>query len=173
MPNKEHLEHVLDLGCGPGFWTIELTKHGVKRVHAADLTEKVLLLAKERCQIYNCKETEFSIQNAESMTFANNTFDHVNCQGVIHHTPNTEAAVGEIARVLKHRGTASLSVYFKNYLLRNWKYLAWVGQILSGMGVQLKGRERENIFLESEVDEIVRLYDGKENPTLAWICKAC
>lgn len=28
----------------------------------------------------------------------------------------------------------------------------------------MKGRGRESIFTETEVDEIVRLYDGKENP---------
>ena len=105
-----------------------------------------------------------SQQNAESMTFPDASFDHVNCQGVIHHTPNTEATVAEIARVLKPGGTASISVYYRNPMLKLWPYLRWMGWPLTKLGGGLNGRGREKIFLEGDVDEIVRLYDGAENP---------
>ena len=35
---------------------------------------------------------------------------------------------------------------------------------MAKLGGGLKGRGRENIFLEKDVDKIVRLYDGSENP---------
>ena len=39
--------NVLDLGCGIGFWTIELSKR-VKHVTAADLTNQTIKLAKKK-----------------------------------------------------------------------------------------------------------------------------
>ena len=154
---------ILDLGCGIGFWVCELAMRGLNNLEAADLTEHALALTKKRLDVYGVK-AQLSQQNAESMTFPDAVFDHVNCQGVIHHTPNTEATIAEIARVLKPGGTASVSVYYRNPILRLWPFLRWLGWPLVKLGAGLKGRGREKIFLESDVDEIVRLYDGAGNP---------
>lgn len=154
---------VLDLGCGIGFWTTELGMRGVGKISAADLTETALSLTKKRLEIYEIK-AELSLQNAEAMSFSNDSFDHVNCQGVIHHTPNTESAIAEIARVLKPGGTISVSVYYRNAFLRLWPYVRWIGVLLAKFGAGLNGRGRENILRQSNVDEIVRLYDGADNP---------
>lgn len=164
-PPRKHGQamKILDLGCGIGFWVSEFGMRGLHNLHAADLTEQALVLAQKRLDAYGL-HAQFSQQNAESMTFANSEFDHVNCQGVIHHTPNTEATICEIARVLKPGGTASISVYYRNPILKMWPYVRWLGWPLAKLGGGLKGRGRENIFLESNVDEIVRLYDGSDNP---------
>jgi len=136
---------------------------GLGNLVAADFTDQALATTTKRLEAYGLK-AELSRQNAESMTFPDYMFDHVNCQGVIHHTPDTEAAIAEIARVLKPGGTASISVYFRNPILRLWPYLRWIGWPLAKLGAGLKGRGRERIFLEGNVDEIVRLYDAAENP---------
>ena len=107
---------MLDLGCGPGFWVIELSLHGAKNINAADLTQYAISLAQKRANIYDV-QLKTSIQNAESMSFEDGSFSHVNCQGGIHHTPNTELCVSEIARVLEPNGTALISVYFKNIFI--------------------------------------------------------
>ncbi|MEG3637897.1 class I SAM-dependent methyltransferase [Magnetococcus sp. PR-3] len=163
VPQEANREKILDLGCGPGFWTIELWKHGCHNITSADLTKNALKLTKSRCEIYGVS-ADVSQQNAENLTFDDGSFTHVNCQGVIHHTPDTEACVAEIARVLKPGGTASLSVYYKNVFLRNWGILKWAGIILSKLGGGMKGRGREKIFSTGGAEEIVRLYDGDENP---------
>lgn len=163
FPDQEHQEHVLDLGCGPGFWSIELLKSGSRKVIASDLTENALLLTQKRAQIYGMEVTT-SLQNAEQMSFADETFSHVNCQGVIHHTPDTEACVREIARVLQPGGTALISVYYRNIFLQSWPVFKYLGKILAKFGACLKGRGRENIFTINDIDEIVRLYDGDKNP---------
>lgn len=93
----------LDLGCGPGFWTVEFLKSGIKNIVAADLTDNALQLTRKRLSVYNVN-AEVVHANAENMIFPSNSFDHVNCQGVIHHTPDTEKCVSEIARVLKPGG---------------------------------------------------------------------
>jgi len=152
----------LDLGCGPGFWTVELARRGF-RVCASDLTETALDLARKRCEVFGVT-AEFNLQNAERMDFPDAAFDHVNCQGVIHHTPDTEACVREIARVLAPGGTASISVYYRNVILRLWPGIHWIGRLIRGLGGALKGRGREDIYATRDVKEIVRLYDGRDNP---------
>lgn len=163
FPDAAHNGDVLDLGCGPGFWTIELGLRSAERLVGADLTVAAIKLAAKRAEIYGIR-AEFRQENAEALTFADASFDHVNCQGVIHHTPDTEAAVREIARVIKPGGTAMVSVYYRNWILRRWPLLRLLGRLLDRLGAGMRGRGREHIFAEADVDVIVRLYDGAENP---------
>jgi SAM-dependent methyltransferase len=163
LPPPENRGDVLDLGCGPGFWTIELARRGCQRVVASDLTKQALSLTQRRCEFFGVT-AEFSQQNAEELDFPDQTFDHVNCQGVIHHTPNTTACIESIARVLKPGGTASISVYYRNRILRSWPFLRWPVKLLASMGASLRGRGRESIYRLDDVEEIVRCYDGADNP---------
>ena len=161
-PNGQNMK-ILDLGCGIGFWTAEFAMRGLSHIVAADLTPAALENTRKRLDAFNI-EAELKEENAESLSFPDAKFDHVNCQGVIHHTPNTEKTIEEISRVIKPGGTASISVYYRNPILKLWPYFRWLGFILAKLGGGLKGRGREKIFLERDVDEIVRLYDGVNNP---------
>lgn len=164
LPPVHNRDAVLDLGCGPGFWVIELSKRcNLPHITAADLTQQAADLARTRAAIFDVNAT-ICTQNAERMTFADGTFSHVNCCGVIHHTPDTEGCVREIARVLRPGGTAVIGVYYKNFILRNWKWLSGISSLLGRAGAALRGRGREGIYKESDIDEIVRLYDGDKNP---------
>lgn len=78
--------------------------------------------------------------------------------------PYTRAAVKEVCRILKPGGSASISVYYRNIFLRAWPILRSLGWLVSLLGGKLKGRGRENIYRKSDVNELVRLYDGAENP---------
>ena len=154
---------ILDLGCGIGFWVTEFALRGLQNLNAADLTQAALDITGKRLLAHGVS-AELSQQNAEQLTFDDASFDHINCQGVIHHTPNTDKAIAEMARVLKSGGTASISVYYRNSVLRAWPYMRWLGWPLAKLGGGLRGRGREKMFLERDVDQIVRLYDGLENP---------
>lgn len=163
FPQGRSRERVLDLGCGPGFWTVELGQRGCTELWACDLTDKAIELATRRCELYAC-HAQFKVGNAEALPFDDGWFSHVNCLGVIHHTPDTPATVREIARVLRQGGTASVSVYYRNVLLRGWPLFSFAGRWLRKLGVGLKGRGREAMVDNADVDEIVRLYDGADNP---------
>jgi ubiquinone/menaquinone biosynthesis C-methylase UbiE len=163
FPDKAKKRKVLDLGCGPGLMIIELARRDCKDITAVDLTQNGLSLARKRCEIYGVN-AKFSQQNAESIAFKDAAFSHVNCRGVIHHTPDTEACLCEIARVLDNNGTANIMVYYRNIFLRSWRLLKWPRKLLFNMGAGLSGRGRESIFAVDDVDELVRLYDGKDNP---------
>jgi len=77
FPGESITGKVLDLGCGPGFWTVELGVRGYDVV-AADLTANALRLCHQRCEIYGVS-AEFSLQNAEGLGFGSGAFAHVNC----------------------------------------------------------------------------------------------
>ena len=71
------------------------------------------MITKKRLDLFNLKAV-LSQQNAENTTFDDQLFDHVNCQGVIHYTQNTQASIKVIVRVLKQDGIACVSVYYSN-----------------------------------------------------------
>lgn len=154
---------ILDLGCGIGFWTAEFALRGLHNLVAADLTERALELTRTRLELVG-GTAELRQENAEHLSFADESFDHVNCQGVIHHTPAPDRAVAEIARVLRPGGTASISVYYRSPLLRIWQRMSWLGRLATRMGGGMRGRGRESMLLERDPDELVRLYDGRDNP---------
>jgi len=164
LPSAENCDRVLDLGCGPGFWTVELQRRRrIGRVTAADLTSNAVELTRKRLACYGL-DADVRQENAEGLSFDDASFDHVNCQGVIHHTPDTDGCVAEIARVLRPKGTASISVYYRNWVLRNWRWIGSIGPVLSRAGAKLKGRGREGIYAERDADDVVRMYDGAANP---------
>lgn len=165
IPESLNGKVVLDLGCGVGFWTIEIQKRRRCRAfYSGDLTEAALCLTRKRLECYGLS-AELSQQNAEAMTYPDGFFDHVNCQGVVHHTPDTERAVHEIARVLRPGGTASISVYYRNIFVRAWPIIAPMGRCFARLsGAKFKGRGREDIFSEMDTDKLIRLYDGAGNP---------
>lgn len=118
---KNKAARILDLGCGIGFWCEYLLSLGYERITGADLSTRSLELARDRVKANS--RVQFQQENAEKLTFADGQFDHVNCQGVVHHTPNTQGALNEIARVLPVGGTASISVYYSNWLVKLYPML--------------------------------------------------
>jgi 2-polyprenyl-3-methyl-5-hydroxy-6-metoxy-1,4-benzoquinol methylase len=163
FPSNINQQKILDLGCGPGFWTIEFALSGCKDITAADLTEKALELTRRRCELYGVN-AKLSQQNAEKLAFNDKIFSHVNCLGVIHHSPDTEACISEISRVLTENGTATISVYYWNIFLQAWPLFKCPAKLIAKFGGELTGRGRENIYTIEDVNELVRLYDGQDNP---------
>jgi ubiquinone/menaquinone biosynthesis C-methylase UbiE len=154
-------DYILDAGCGTGFWT-KLFKNELNNITivALDLSKNSLNIAKKRFR--NKKNIKFVLGNIENLNYPDLHFDHINCQGVIHHTPNTQKAVNELFRVLKAKGTASISVYYKNFIIKNYKYLKIIVKIFSFLFINL-GRGRLS-FHQSNYKNIIKLYDGKGNP---------
>ncbi len=163
MPKCDYHAAVLDAGCGIGFWAEIFVRNGFTNVHVCDLTQKAVNATLDRVARLE-KKVNSSIQNLELLQYPDNFFQHINCQGVIHHTPNPQNALNEIYRVLKPGGTASISVYYKSPLLKFFSLAPYVGGVLTKIGIGLKGRGREFIFENKDVKEIVRMYDGSDNP---------
>jgi SAM-dependent methyltransferase len=101
-------ERVLDVGCGKGELLRALGVAGCQATGVEiDPTEAA---------ICRQKGLDVRVGRAEALPFADGTFDRVTCSVVLPYT-DEERAVAEWARVLKPRGTASLTCHGLGYAL--------------------------------------------------------
>jgi SAM-dependent methyltransferase len=116
-------QDVLDVGCGQGIDLAQLAMAGARAV-GIDLTPRHVELAKQHLAAIGL-EARVERGDAEGLRFADASFDRVLSNGVLHHTPDIEAALREILRVLRHGGEARIVVYNK----RSFHY--WIDQVLA------------------------------------------
>lgn len=109
MPDDLHGQQVLEIGCGMGLHSLELTRRGA-RVHAVDLTDGAVEATRARMKEFGL-DAEIQCADAESLPYESGAFDFVWSWGVIHHSARTARIVREIARVLKPQGEARVMVY--------------------------------------------------------------
>lgn len=81
-------------------------------VSGIDLTPRHLELATERFRRAGVP-ADLRLGDAETLPYADGSFDVVYSFGVLHHTPNAKAAVSEIHRVLRPGGTLIVAMYHK------------------------------------------------------------
>lgn len=124
-------KNILDAGCGPGTYGIMLALKG-NHVTGVEISPDAVAVANERAAD---KGADFTarVGDLESLPFPDNTFDVCFCGWVLHHFPDIDTAVGELARVLKPGGAiafaepneSNLAVRFSRFiedlpLLRTW-----------------------------------------------------
>jgi len=153
---------VLDVGCGPGYWCRALRTSKAEYT-GIDISEESIKLALKSAAIFNTS-CNIMVGNAESLDFPDNHFDHVISEGVIHHTPNTQQALQEIVRVMKVNGTATISIYYKNIILRTPLLFNSCLKIMNFLQLSMKGRQREKMQHAASVEDFIRMYDGADNP---------
>lgn len=105
-------EWILDLGCGGGAgsinwlesksWTGEAAWVGVDISEAIDVAREYLS---------NIPGCHFVQADALQLPFAENSFDVIFSEGVLHHTPSTQRALQSAARMLKQGGELCFYVY--------------------------------------------------------------
>lgn len=112
-------KNVLEIGVGNGSHA-QLISAFAGSYTGIDLTEYAVKSTTARLQLLDPLRPHASVMrmDAESMDFADNSFDFVWSWGVIHHSANTRKIIEEIHRVLKPGGVAVTMVYYRNY----WNY---------------------------------------------------
>jgi len=96
-------ELILDIGCGSGYFVDFLSKLGC-RVVGIDPDPQSIRIAKETY------DDQFLISRAESLPFADNTFDKILCSEVLEHIRQDRAAIMELKRVAKPDATIVVTV---------------------------------------------------------------
>ena len=105
-------KHLLEIGCGMGFDSLEFLKRGV-RVTATDLTPNAVRMTKRHFELEGVHAESVHTESALSLSFPDETFDAVWSNGVLHATGNTRLAVQEARRVLKTGGRAIISHFYR------------------------------------------------------------
>ncbi|MCI0739709.1 MAG: class I SAM-dependent methyltransferase [Gemmataceae bacterium] len=96
--------YVLDAGCGIGYHTLSLARHGY-RCLGVDISEAVLEKARANAaKIGLAERVQFQCEKLEAIQMADATFDFVHCRGVLMHIPRWDKALAELCRVLKPGG---------------------------------------------------------------------
>jgi ubiquinone/menaquinone biosynthesis C-methylase UbiE len=113
---------VLDVGCGQG---IDVYRYALAGAQATgvDLTPRHVELARLHLEAMGL-EAEIVQGDAESLPFADGSFERVSSNGVLHHTPDMPAALREIRRVLVSGGEARVIVYNRS------SFHYWLTQVL-------------------------------------------
>lgn len=106
-------EAFLDAGCGDGRYLAALAAELPARRAGVDLSERILETARQRV------DADFRQGSLEALPFADAEFDVVLCSQVIEHVLDAEAALRELARVLRPGGTLVISTdNERNYVTR-------------------------------------------------------
>jgi ubiquinone/menaquinone biosynthesis C-methylase UbiE len=105
---------VLEVGVGLGTDFTRFARAGAD-LTGVDLTEASVEAVRERLTLEGLK-ADLRVADAESLPFAEGSFDLVYSWGVLHHTPDTDRALAEVRRVLAPRGEARIMLYSR----RSW-----------------------------------------------------
>jgi ubiquinone/menaquinone biosynthesis C-methylase UbiE len=132
---------VLDIGCGQGIDVMNYALNGAQAV-GVDLTPRHVELARAHLAAMGLPG-EIVEGDAESLPFGTSSFDRVSSNGVLHHTPDIDAALREAHRVLRPGGEATIVLYNR----RSAHY--WIEQVLhEGLmrGKLVRSRSMEGVL---------------------------
>jgi ubiquinone/menaquinone biosynthesis C-methylase UbiE len=150
---------ILDVGCGPGWLTVNYALGGA-HVQSIDITEAAVNLTKKHLEF---KKTSASVTtgNSESIPYEDNFFDVVVASGTLHHTPDFKRAIAECFRVLKPGGKAKITLYRKGILHAPMVFF-FVRLLMKILKVKHPGADLA--VNAQSVDDFIRMYDGQNNP---------
>jgi ubiquinone/menaquinone biosynthesis C-methylase UbiE len=98
----------LDMGCGSGRWDV-LVAPLVGELVAADVSPEALEVARRNVRAPNVSFVECS---PETLQFPNEHFDFIFSLGVLHHLPDTQAAIRSLVCKLAPGGRLLLYLYY-------------------------------------------------------------
>ena len=98
---------VLDIGCGPGGWVLEMAKTSpTMQVTGIDISSLVIDFATQRALVEACANARFAVMDFQQLAFPDASFDLVNARLVQWFLPNDrrKQIVQEWYRVLRPGG---------------------------------------------------------------------
>ncbi|HZC90758.1 MAG TPA: class I SAM-dependent methyltransferase [Mycobacterium sp.] len=97
-------DRALELGCGTGFFLLNLIQSGVaRRGSVTDLSPGMVKVATRNGQSLGL-DIDGRVADAERIPYDDDTFDLVVGHAVLHHIPDVEQSLREVLRVLKPGG---------------------------------------------------------------------
>lgn len=118
---------VLEIGVGLGADHLELAKGKPRTLVGIDLTHAAAAATTQRLSLHG-RRAGVIVADAERLPFDDATFDVVYSYGVLHHSPDTAAAVREAHRLLRPGGRARIMIYHKHSVVG---YCLWLRYALA------------------------------------------
>jgi SAM-dependent methyltransferase len=101
---------IVEVGCGTGQMSLYLARAD-RVVVGADLTLASLRLAEAARRRFELSRVRFVESDLNRPGLRDGAFDVVYCSGVLHHTPDPEAAFARVARLARPGGMIVLGLY--------------------------------------------------------------
>jgi 2-polyprenyl-3-methyl-5-hydroxy-6-metoxy-1,4-benzoquinol methylase len=114
-------ERVLDIATGPGY-IAEAFAGATREVVGVDLTEAMLLIAKQRTKERGISNVSFRAADAQNLPFENGAFDVVVCRLTLHHLLKPREVLREMARVCRAGGTIVVEDIYASELAERAAY---------------------------------------------------
>ena len=125
---------VLDSGCGGGRYSAAWRLLGAEPVVGVDISPININDATRRTELANLDKISFKQGNVLDLPFAENEFDIVFSNGVLHHTTDWKKGVAELVRVLRPGGWGWL------YLIESPGGVFW--DVIEILRVVMKNEEK-------------------------------
>jgi 2-polyprenyl-3-methyl-5-hydroxy-6-metoxy-1,4-benzoquinol methylase len=121
----------LDVGCGSGLFSLAAARLGAEYVHSFDVDPASVECARELQRRWLPSATHWQIERGDILAAdyvsALGTFDIVYSWGVLHHTGDMWAALGNVEQLVGANGLLSIAIYndqgFRSRLWRRIKRL--------------------------------------------------
>lgn len=123
---------VLEVGCGIGIDAVEFARHGA-RVTAVDLSPRNIDLARKYFA-HNKLSGTLLVDNAEQLSFPDDSFDLVVAIGVFIYTPNIRKALDEVLRVVKPGGEV---------ICMFWNRISWYTLLVRLSGTHFDHQDKD------------------------------
>ena len=105
LPENQNLK-VLDIGTGPGFFTIILEELGYSNITGVDYSYKMLEVARENIKTYGKENSSIQLMqmDAQNLEFEPESFDIIVSRNLTWNLEKPQQAYSEWLRVLKPKG---------------------------------------------------------------------
>ena len=179
VPGDERFDNVLEVGCGTGFFLLNLAQAGIiGNAYCTDISPGMVAQCVENGRRLGIDVTG-EVADAEALPYDDASFDLVIGHAVIHHLPNLPAAFSEFHRVLKPGGRLVIAgepTQLGDRVATQVKRAARISvklaaalfgaeKVLADPFADMPTHEREAAALETEVD--LHIFTPAEVETLA------
>ena len=124
---------ILEIGVGMGADHLCWARSRPRSLTGVDLTEAAIDITRQRLELEHCEST-LRVADAERLPFSDETFDVVYSYGVLHHSPDTRAAICEVCRVLRPGGIAKIMIYHSRSIVGAMLWLRY--GLAQGLGMR-------------------------------------
>ena len=112
----------IDVGCGTGRWSM-LVAPRVKHLHLLDASAEALAVAKQNLSL--AKNVSYHANSVAAIPLPPRSLDFAYSLGVLHHVPDTQAAIEAVADKLKQGAPFLLYLYYALDNRPAWYRLLW------------------------------------------------
>jgi ubiquinone/menaquinone biosynthesis C-methylase UbiE len=172
---------VLDVGCGAGVDVFSASRRVGQLGHVigVDMTLEMILKARQLAEKYDYKNVDFRLGEAERLPVETKTVDVVISNCVLNMVPDKLQALEEMHRVLRRRGTLSMTDVIATHTQprqRNTDPLDWAASAVGAITViayvrllRKAGFQRIHAFDEESVRNKLQIQSSVQVNAMAFL----